>query len=334
MPDLIRPPFPAVVDATILAAFRACAQKAFRTYFQHWKPKAESVHLIAGAAFAKGLEVSRRCFYEQGMDQETAIGYGLQALIQAYGQFECPADSPKSLERMAGALEYYFDQYPMATDAAQPWEIGNGKRAIEFAFAEPLDVLHPTTGDPIIYSGRSDMMCTYASALYIEDDKTTSSLGAQWVRAWDLRSQFSGYAWASRRAGNPVAGILVRGISILKTKYDKAQALTYRADWELDRWYEQTLRDIRRMIKCWEEGYWDYALDDACTQYGGCPLNSICKSQEPEVWLPMYFEPRVWNPLTREETYPDGTLVRPKVLVTGYNSPLAITKDTEFVFPE
>ena len=27
----------------------------------------------------------------------------------------------------------------------------------------------------------------------------------------------------------------------------------------------------------------------------------ICKSQDPESWLPMYFEQRVWDPLARVE---------------------------------
>jgi len=27
----------------------------------------------------------------------------------------------------------------------------------------------------------------------------------------------------------------------------------------------------------------------------------VCKSPDPESWLPMYFEQRVWDPLAREE---------------------------------
>lgn len=54
-----RPMFPHAIDSTMLATFRSCPQKFFRQYIQHWKPKTESVHLIAGGAFAAGIEAAR-----------------------------------------------------------------------------------------------------------------------------------------------------------------------------------------------------------------------------------------------------------------------------------
>jgi hypothetical protein len=91
-------------------------------------------------------------------------------------------------------------------------------------------------------------------------------------------------------------------VSILKTKYGAAQAITYRDDWEIDRWLNQVVRDIKKMVGCWEEGYWDFNLGDSCDSYGGCQFVNICKSNEPETWLPMYFERRAWDPLERTET--------------------------------
>lgn len=292
--------FPEVFDSTILASFRSCPRKARLEYFEHWKPRALSVHLHAGAAFARGLEVARRSFYEEGAIADDAVAAGMGALVAAYGDFECPADSAKSLERMMGALEFYFHCYPFGIDSASPIDHG-GRRGIEFSFAEPLPVLHPTTGDPIIYAGRADMIADYAGGIYVVDEKTTSSLGASWTRQWDLRSQFTGYCWAARRSGIPVNGVLVRGISILKTKYDTAEVLTYRAEWEIDRWLAQVTRDITRAVAAWREDYFDYNLDHACTEYGGCPFVQICRSPEPGPWLDTYFERRIWDPLAREE---------------------------------
>ena len=156
-----RPMFPHTIDSTTLAAFRSCPQKAFLSYIEHWKPKDESVHLIAGGAFAKGIEVARRAFFEgvaiepeivsifndqTGQherrvkwheaapdphltgDTEAAQHLGLQALMAAYGDFECPPDSAKSLERTAGALEFYFDQYPLDTDSKVPVTFVDGRR--------------------------------------------------------------------------------------------------------------------------------------------------------------------------------------------------------------
>ena len=59
---------------------------------------------------------------------------------------------------------------------------------------------------------------------------------------------------------------------VLKTKYDFAEAITPRPQWQVDRWYYQLLADIKRMLRCYHEGYWDYSLDHACTEYGGCPF--------------------------------------------------------------
>lgn len=296
-----RPMFPHAVDSTIMSAFRSCPQKMFRTYVQHWKPKGESVHLVAGGAFAKGIEVARRGFYEEGMSADEAMASGINALLVAYGDFECPPDSAKSLERTAGALEFYFQSYPLGADGAVPITLPNGKRGIEFSFAEPLDFKHPVTGDPILYTGRSDMIAEFAGGVYIFDEKTTSSLGASWSRQWEMRGQFTGYEWSAGQAGIKTNGNIVRGVSILKTKYDTQQVITYRSPYEIDRWMQQTLRDLKRMQECWESGWWDYAIDGACAEYGGCSMVRICKSTEPEVWLPMSFQQRVWDPLLRKE---------------------------------
>lgn len=327
--NLTRPMFPHTIDSTILAAFRSCPQKAFRTYVQHWKPQAESVHLVAGGAFAKGIEVARKAFF-QGIVVEAVVSYepgpdgievrkvvwneglttpgdrarseelGVAALIAAYGDFECPSDSAKSIGRTAGALEFYFENYPLGEDGMNPITMGD-KRGIEYSFAHPLPVNHPVTGDPLLYTGRSDMIAEYMNGVYIVDEKTTSQLGASWPRQWEMRSQFTGYAWAALEDGIKTDGAIIRGVSILKTKYDTLQAITYRGEWEIDRWLTQTERDLHRMIKCWEDGWWDYNMDTACGEYGGCSLLQICKSKEPEDWLASYFEQRVWDPLARRQ---------------------------------
>ena len=298
----MRPSFPAVIDSSLIAAFRSCPEKARLEFFEHWKPRDPSVHLHAGAAFARGLEVARTEFYVNGQPADDAEALGLAALLTFYGDFECPSDSAKSAERMAGAMEYYFHQYPLGHDKAVPMHLPGGKRGIEFSFLEPLDLKHPETGDPLLYSGRFDMLVDYEGMKLGEDDKTASQLGASWSRQWDLRSQFTAYVWGAARAGIKLDGFLVRGISILKTKYDTLQAITYRPQWQLDRWEAQVLRDVRRMIECWDSGLFDLNLDHACAEYGGCPFKSVCQMQRPEALLQQQFERRRWNPVLRVET--------------------------------
>lgn len=296
-----RPMLPHTVDSTIMSTFRSCPQKAFLTYVEHWKSKNPSVHLIAGGAFAAGIEAARDAFYVQGKPTPESEGAGMVALLKHYGDFECPPDSAKSLERMLGALEFYFAYYPLGADGANPITLDDGRRGIEFSFAEPIDVRHPVTGDPILYTGRSDMLAERAGGIYVYDEKTTSSLGASWAKQWEMRSQFSGYEWAAGRQGIKTAGSIVRGVSILKTKYDTMEVSTYRSKYELDRFESQLVRDVKRMVRAWEEGYWDYSLDGGCTEYGGCQLVQVCKSSDPDSWLPAYFTQKVWDPLARRE---------------------------------
>lgn len=298
---IARPPFPSVIDSSMMAAFKSCPQKAFLEYFQHWKLRDQSVHLHAGKAYAEGIEKARIAYYVDGKSPDTALAIGLQALLTSYGDFECPPESAKSAERTAGALEYYFSQYRLGEDRAIPMTLPGGKRGIEFNFLEPLSINHPETGEPLLYSGRMDMMVDYEGMRLGEDDKTASQLGASWPRQWDLRSQFTGYVWGAARAGIKLDGFLVRGVSILKTKYDTLQAITYRPTWMIERWEEQLHRDLARMIQSWESGYFDYNLDHACAEYGGCPFRSVCQMRDASSLLRQQFQRRRWDPVRREE---------------------------------
>ena len=295
--------FPSYIDSSMLACYKSCPQKFFRTYIQHWKPKGLSVHLIAGKAFAKAIEVTRKSFYEAGLSEEDSIGEGIGALIKSYGDFQCPPDSPKSLERMCGAFEFYCENYPLRLDAEDsPILMPSGKRAIEFSFSEPLNVPHPTTGDPILYVGKMDAIYRYAGGNYIVDEKTTSQLGASWGRQWELRGQFTGYAWGAQRAGMHIDGAIVRGVSILKTKFDTAQVITYRPEWQVERWYEETCAWVDAMIGDFKAGRYLHNLSDSCGDYGGCAFLQICTTQTPQPWLETNFERRKWDPIAHEET--------------------------------
>jgi len=302
-----RPQFPLVWDNSLRSAFVECPRKAFWEYIEHFKYPGESVHLHAGKAWAEGLEVARRMFYQIGMTAVDAQAAGLEAMILAYGDFIPPergSGSNKSLDRLIEAFSYYFAAFPLATDPVQPYAGKNGPM-IEFSFAHPLDVdnlRHPDTDEPIIWAGRADMVATYAGALSIYDDKTTSSLGPSWANQWNRRAQFTGYSWAARELGIPVSQVVVRGIAILKTSINHAQAITVRTPHHVEEWRIQVIRDIKRAIQCWKEGYWDVNLSEGCSAYGGCMFQQPCMSANPTPWLEGQFQRKIWNPVDRTET--------------------------------
>ena len=292
--------FPEGLDNTTISAFRSCPQKAFRQYFQHLASSTTSIHLTAGAAFAKGLEDARNAFYLHNLPADKALLAGVRGLMKEWGEADPLWDhKAKSLDQIILAFVETLQVWPLGQDRLQPFEHGN-RNGVEFSFAIPLpEVTHPVTGQPILYTGRIDLLGIMEGALFAEDDKTAGSLGAQWLNQWDLRSQFTGYAWALREYNLPAAGTIVRGVSPQKTGIKTSEVTVFQPDWKIDRWLEQTIRDVRKMIRCWEEGYWDYDLGEACNAYGGCPMKVLCNSANPEHIIPTQFVERKWDPLEK-----------------------------------
>ena len=303
-----KPEFPLVWNDSLRSAFVSCPRAAFWEFFHHFRSGAPNVHLHAGKAWAAALETTRLAYYGDGIPAPEAQALGLLTLISTYGDFTPSArDANKSLERMMEAFSYYFTAFPLDTDPVQPYRARNGKPMVEFNFALPIDpdLLHPDTNEPILFAGRADMVATFAGALSIYDDKTTGQLGQTWAQQWNRRSQFSAYAWAAREYGIPVSQIVVRGIAILKEKINHAQAFPIRTAHHIEEWHKQVVRDIRRAIECWREGYFDVNLSDACSSYGGCHFQQPCMSNKPIPWLESTFVRKKWDPVTRTETLID-----------------------------
>lgn len=296
-------PFPELIDNTSRSMFVSCPQKWVYGNLRNLTSKSPSIHLHAGGAFAHGLEMTRKMFFDEGLTEAKSLKIGTEALINFWGDFEAPEDSPKNLPRLIEALMEYFTEYPLESNPIKPMKVNNGTHhAIEFTFSVPLPVNHPVTGNPLMYAGRFDMLAEYNGTLFAVDEKTTSQLGTQWMSQWEMDSQFTGYCWAAQQYGYPVGGAIVRGISFLKTKFGHAQAIVYRPQWIIDRWYQNLIWDINQMINLWkwanEEGFIPSALDKSiCGNYGGCAYKRLCESPNPEAWVEMDFAPRTWNPL-------------------------------------
>jgi hypothetical protein len=272
--------------------------KFFYEHMRHLKSQTPSVHLHAGGAFAQGLDITRKAYYGGGEDAKTAIGLGMLSLVEFYGDYECPPDSAKSCESLLSAFDYYFVNWGLETDILKPY-MNKEIPAVEFSFALPIpNCFHPVSGEPLLYTGRFDMLGQLESGgVFVVDEKTTKALGPTWSQQWDLRAQFTGYCWAAKEYGYDVQGAIIRGISILKRGHGHAQAITYRPQWKIDLWLEQLQADVHSMIKMWKAGKWESNLDASCSLYGGCTFKPLCEVPNPENWIEGNFDVRVWNPL-------------------------------------
>lgn len=293
--------FPRVIDSSIRKEFDMCPQKCMYSYFRGIVPKGGNIHLHFGGCFAKGLETVRLAFYGEELSVMDSLSRGYEAIIRQWKDYEPPDNSKKTLASCLLALQEYFIQYPPDTDVIKPLII-DGKPTVEFTFAIPIpDLIHPETGEPILYGGRFDMLCNYHSAVFIEDDKTASQLGASWSNQFKLASQLTGYIWAGKQYGYPVQGAIIRGVGILQRSITHQMVIESRPEWMIDRWMEQLIRDVKRMITSWERKEWDRSLDHSCASYGGCPFLTLCLSPEPESWINTHYEVKHWNPLEKDE---------------------------------
>lgn len=310
--------FPSFVDNTMLVAWRSCKRKHFWSTIHELSPTARSIHLVAGAAIAAGLEAARKRVFLSGNPSLVSHSQILEAAYPAFvlewGDFTAPDGHAKSFVNTFCALDHYLREFPPATDVIQPHIRPDGTPAVEYRFAIPLDIAHPETSEPIFYAGRFDMIGLYqlpsGAVPCIVDEKSTGSFGIGWSDQWDMRGQFLGYLWALRQQGWRIAHAAVRGIAIQKTQFQIRTALPMYPDFLIERWERQMRRDIKSMVNAYRwytssaepeadaENVYPLDFGNACDSYGGCAYATLCGQRNPEPFFTNYVRSR-WNPLAR-----------------------------------
>jgi hypothetical protein len=296
-------PFPAVLDSSMITAFKACPRQFWFAYVRRVVPAGLSVHLVAGHALAKALERARHLWYVEGCrDQAKVYAEAIRTLWLEYDPNTPVPDRNRAKGPLvlAEGLVRFLDHFNFAYDTVQPANIG--RHAIEFTFAQDTDVAHPETGDPIQYCGRMDMIADTGEALFVEDDKTTGSYGPQWSDNWRMRYQFLGYCWAARENNIPVAGVIVRGLVLTLSKIEAVQDIKMYPEWKIARWHEQMQRDVQAIVRAWETDTWEYDLSQSCTSYGGCDYVDACDQPDHERGITDgLYQINTWTPLAQEE---------------------------------
>ena len=306
--------FPTFVDSTLMSDIKRCHRLAYWAWLRHLTVQDISVHLHAGSAYAEGHNAFRQAYYGNDIHIDDALMHGFHTLTKAYADYEPEEkDIQKDWKSTAAAYLDYYREYPPATDFIQPAIIGD-KVASEFSFSIPFDgqgdtpsVLHPDTGEPIIYSGRLDALMMMGRTLCVYDDKTTKALGDQWAKKWQLRGQFTGYIWAAQQHGYPAKSAIVRGAGMLKTKITWAQAIVHKNSYHIKDWLRTTayhLEEFKRSYGEWQKSGQLHAfpqdLDEGCVAYGGCEMLTLCDVPNPEPFAQTEYRHRSWNPIDVE----------------------------------
>jgi len=291
--------FPATIDSSMRADYAECPHKFYLRHVVGLCPASVNIHLNAGGAYAKGLETFRREYYSNRASYDDAVALGLLALLREYGDIDFDPKESKQWYAIVDAYLSYLRQWPPATDYIKPLITSSGEPSVEFSFAIPIDITHPVTGDPLLYSGRFDMLGVMNNTLFVVDDKTTGRLGATWSQQWDLRAQFTGYCWAAQQYDYPVAGAIIRGTAVLKTQINHSEAIVYRPEFVIQRWHDRLIERTQEMKNSFLSNYWPHDGEEsgACSNYGGCAYRTLCASPNPSNWIEGNFTIYRWNPM-------------------------------------
>ncbi len=120
------PPFPILLDSSMLATAKACPRRFLFEYILNRVPATPSFHLTAGSAYARGHQVFRELYYGEGAPKEDALTAGLVALTKTYGPDDPPdPTNPKTYRRTAAALVGYYHEWPPETDFIRPHTINS-----------------------------------------------------------------------------------------------------------------------------------------------------------------------------------------------------------------
>lgn len=298
---------PLHISSSSIALWRACRRKWYWSKLQSLAPTGSSVHLIAGGAVAAGLEAARKRVFSapdpQSIGHTQLLEAALPAYLEAWGSYE-PPDNPRNAKTVLGtfyALSDYLSAFHPARDPVQPLRRPDGTPTIEYKFAVPIPVEHPS-GDPFLFIGRFDLFGTYSTGtseefLTVLDEKTTSSFTMGWADSWSLSGQFMGYIWALQQEGYDIDHCVVRGIAIQKVENKFQTALLQYPKFLLTRWYDQLCRDVTEMRDTWiafqrnldtPDMSYPYNLSESCTAYGGCAFAQLCSTPDPADFLSNY----------------------------------------------
>lgn len=304
--------FPQSIDSSTLTAFKTCHFLAAAKYLgQRTSPNSLGIHLHAGGAFADLMEQTRTLVYGKAqMSVEDALQACYLRFVKRWGDIDPPAGVYKDFINVWSAVEYYWQVYHPDRDDLKPLiQMHDDEPAVEFRFSVPLPIAHPDTGDPLLYSGRIDMLGERNGLLYAVDDKTTGAMGDKWAAQWKMRWQFLAYLWALRELGYNPAGFLVRGLCIQQTQFKHMEVPVAFHQRTFDLWHMNMLHQLESLVaayqhskslwpdpSCWQ--VWGRAFGQCCEH---CEMIEPCTADDP--WDVLDSWPvRFWNPTLKDPT--------------------------------
>lgn len=271
-------------DYSCMSTYQTCQRKYLFRHVLGYDPKKQAMAPSFGTGIHKALDS-----WFKDKDVEKAVKAFKDSFVE-----DLEIDDKRTHKMGEWIVGNYHERYK-----DQTWELVHS----EFAFTVDLP-----NGKKLI--GRIDKIIKWDGCLWVVDHKTTSSLGPQYFKMSEPSLQFPGYAWAARKMGYDVKGVVVDALLVAKGLLDSSSRgrLTPLARYDVDvteyalqQWL-QTAMDIQEDITISQKSERWVPNFDACTYYGECPYRRVCLEKK-EFWprlLQSEFTVNFWDP--RKET--------------------------------
>lgn len=304
--------FPLIISNTDLTLLSQCELRWYRERSQCLRKYGFNIDLTAGAAFAKGIELTRTAFYFSKLDSREAIEIGYEHILESMHESMKDEDTDvlKSPERMALALKDYFKKFPLESSECIPMEREDGSFAIEHTLTAELPVLHPELDVPLIFKGKLDMLGREMGRLYTFDEKTCKTIASNSAAMLKTAGQFIGYSWLAREKGIIIEGAKVRkvAIQVKETKVEEIQIPI--TEYMVDMWFKSLVNKLEDLVSKYKlitkgKDFNDVLTRDyqlGCTSFNKpCGYADACASSFGEKFLATEFEQLVWDSEGRKE---------------------------------
>lgn len=285
-------------DSTSIGLAQTCMRKYYYTNILGIQPKRKSVHLLFGGIYASALENYYK-WRAEGDDYELALRKTVRlALGQSWDKdrnlplhFD---DTKKTRANLIRTIVWYLEQFAdESEEGITTHHLENGSPACELSFSIEVD-------DSLILCGHLDRVVSFASHLYVMDQKTSGgTIGPYYFNQFDTSNQMSLYTWAGKAVlHTPVRGVIIDAAQIAVGFSRFERSITTRSKGQLDEWFDNTLETIKLAQQYAEEDHWPMNFT-ACDNYGGCPFRELC-SRDPRIrpnFIKSDFVEKRWDPL-------------------------------------
>ena len=281
-----------IYDYTTLSTFLECRKKYYYRMVKHLTPKTTSSALTFGKDIHSALDI----YYTSGLDKS------VQLFRETYKDRE--GEELRTVANGVKLLEWYSKVYKH-----EPFKV-LGKPEVGFVF--PI-------GD-ILYGGRIDLPVDWSGEFWILEHKTTSSMGYNYFKQFELDFQITGYiVCAEASLGRKCMGCLVNAMEpwkevIKKTARTKEPEAHFarnpmtRSDRDKDRFKLNVQRIVRDIHWC-EENHEFYECDrrNQCFTYNSeCPYKELCLYGEDPRFIEKDYKVEVWEPYKQVEKEGEG----------------------------